>query len=409
MFSKQPEPTVLRTGRKECYQARDSFYQCVKECGYIYAPGAPVPDKCRNLRAKFETACLPSWVKHFDLLQKDQARAAKNLYNVIDKQAAEAAGNLAGAAQNRSHPAELPQHQQSASDSSSNSSSSSRSMPRERSGREADPVRDGPRDHDRAREVARDREVDRHRHDRDRRREPESDHSRPDRDRDRDRDRHRDRDRDRDRGVDRNIGRDRDRDRGRVKQPALERDRDRGEHVRDHKAREVETPVRELDRDRGQDREKPRQRDRDKERELDALDRDREREEMERRKRRSRSYSEEADDRENKRSRSMHDPGSKADHKDEDMADADGAAGEDEANGVDFNAAFTPEELQMMQMMGIPFGFDTTQGKHVEDDAANTSGVKAKTTRTARQYMNRRGGFNRPLPAERTGEKVLRD
>jgi U4/U6.U5 tri-snRNP-associated protein 3 len=49
------------------------------------------------------------------------------------------------------------------------------------------------------------------------------------------------------------------------------------------------------------------------------------------------------------------------------------------------------------------------QGKHVEDDAANTSGIKIKSSRSARQYMNRKGGFNRPLPAERTGHKVLRD
>jgi U4/U6.U5 tri-snRNP-associated protein 3 len=45
----------------------------------------------------------------------------------------------------------------------------------------------------------------------------------------------------------------------------------------------------------------------------------------------------------------------------------------------------------------------------VEDDAANVSGIKVKSKRSARQYMNRRGGFNRPLPAEKTGEKVARD
>jgi U4/U6.U5 tri-snRNP-associated protein 3 len=63
----------------------------------------------------------------------------------------------------------------------------------------------------------------------------------------------------------------------------------------------------------------------------------------------------------------------------------------------------------MMQAMGVPFAFDTTQGAHVEDERANVSGVKVKSTRSARQFMNRRGGFNRPLPAERTGEKVARD
>jgi U4/U6.U5 tri-snRNP-associated protein 3 len=76
---------------------------------------------------------------------------------------------------------------------------------------------------------------------------------------------------------------------------------------------------------------------------------------------------------------------------------------------LDLNADLSAEEIQMMQAMGIPFGFDTTKNKHVEDDYANLSGIKTKTTRSARQYMNRRGGFNRPLPAEVTDVKVARD
>jgi U4/U6.U5 tri-snRNP-associated protein 3 len=81
--------------------------------------------------------------------------------------------------------------------------------------------------------------------------------------------------------------------------------------------------------------------------------------------------------------------------------------GDDGALKLD--AELTAEELRMMQAMGIPFTFDTTQGRHVEDESANISGIKIKSKRTARQYMNRRGGFNRPLPAERTNEKVQRD
>lgn len=73
---------------------------------------------------------------------------------------------------------------------------------------------------------------------------------------------------------------------------------------------------------------------------------------------------------------------------------------------VPFDADITAEEMQVMMAMGIPFGFDTTSGKHVEEEAANAGAVKAKKTRRARQYMNRRGGFNRPLPAEKTGEIV---
>ena len=44
----------------------------------------------------------------------------------------------------------------------------------------------------------------------------------------------------------------------------------------------------------------------------------------------------------------------------------------------------------------------------MEDTGANLGAVKTKTTRHARQYMNRRGGFNRPLPAEVTGQKAGR-
>ena len=62
------------------------------------------------------------------------------------------------------------------------------------------------------------------------------------------------------------------------------------------------------------------------------------------------------------------------------------------------------EEAAMMRLMGFS-GFDSTSGKEVEGNAA-AGAVKVKSTRQARQYMNRRGGFNRPLPKEKTGEKV---
>jgi len=38
----------------------------------------------------------------------------------------------------------------------------------------------------------------------------------------------------------------------------------------------------------------------------------------------------------------------------------------------------------------------------VKDPKANVSGVFKKTKREARQYMNRPGGFNKPLPSEKT-------
>ncbi|XP_077220713.1 U4/U6.U5 small nuclear ribonucleoprotein [Tasmannia lanceolata] len=63
------------------------------------------------------------------------------------------------------------------------------------------------------------------------------------------------------------------------------------------------------------------------------------------------------------------------------------------------DADVDPDELEMMKTMGIPVGFDSTKGKPVP--GANVSGVRAVTKRQPRQYMNRRGGFNRPLPLER--------
>ena len=78
-------------------------------------------------------------------------------------------------------------------------------------------------------------------------------------------------------------------------------------------------------------------------------------------------------------------------------ADAPGAVAADDA-GID------PEEAEMMALMGFG-GFNSTRGKQVDDPNSNASAVHKKTTRRARQYMNRPGGFNRPLPDERTGVK----
>ncbi|KAJ1562156.1 U4/U6.U5 small nuclear ribonucleoprotein [Nowakowskiella sp. JEL0078] len=52
------------------------------------------------------------------------------------------------------------------------------------------------------------------------------------------------------------------------------------------------------------------------------------------------------------------------------------------------------EEQKMMILMG--FGdFGSTKGKHVFGN--DVGDINMKKTRTYRQYMNRRGGFNRPL------------
>ena len=61
-------------------------------------------------------------------------------------------------------------------------------------------------------------------------------------------------------------------------------------------------------------------------------------------------------------------------------------------------------EAEMMALMGFG-GFGSTAGKHVDDRRVNVGAARKRTTRKARQYMNRPGGFNRPLPEEKTGIK----
>jgi len=57
------------------------------------------------------------------------------------------------------------------------------------------------------------------------------------------------------------------------------------------------------------------------------------------------------------------------------------------------------EEEQMKLMLGFSGGFESTKNKKVEDNhktAARGTAAKNKA-RKYRQYMNRKGGFNRPL------------
>lgn len=68
-------------------------------------------------------------------------------------------------------------------------------------------------------------------------------------------------------------------------------------------------------------------------------------------------------------------------------------------DGVVEGAVGDEDEIEMMKKLGIPVGFDSTKGKPVP--GADLSGVRMVTKRQPRQYMNRRGGFNRPLPPER--------
>nr|GAT44023.1 predicted protein [Mycena chlorophos] len=52
------------------------------------------------------------------------------------------------------------------------------------------------------------------------------------------------------------------------------------------------------------------------------------------------------------------------------------------------------DEDTMMAMMGMS-GFGSTKGKQIEGNQEGAASIKKQ--RTWRQYMNRRGGFNRPL------------
>ncbi|KAI0709302.1 hypothetical protein C8Q76DRAFT_786104 [Earliella scabrosa] len=67
------------------------------------------------------------------------------------------------------------------------------------------------------------------------------------------------------------------------------------------------------------------------------------------------------------------------------------AGGAEEGEAMD---ATNDDDAAMMAMMGLT-GFGTTKGKHVEGNQEGA--VDVKKMRTWRQYMNRRGGFNRPL------------
>ena len=81
------------------------------------------------------------------------------------------------------------------------------------------------------------------------------------------------------------------------------------------------------------------------------------------------------------------------------MRGADAAAARPASNAA---AAPAPEddseEAQMARLMGFG-GFGSTKGKEVADNqhGAARGAVKKNQNRSYRQYMNRRGGFNRPL------------
>ncbi|CAH1175631.1 unnamed protein product [Phaedon cochleariae] len=135
--------------------------------------------------------------------------------------------------------------------------------------------------------------------------------------------------------------------------------------------------IRERDRDKERDRDRDREKDRDKERHRRKRSRDRSRD------RERRRHSFDRDDRRYSRSRSRS-PERKRKNllPDRPLVTAADLEGKSQ------------DEQEMMKLMGF-CNFDTTKGKKV--DGNDTGEVHVILKRKYRQYMNRKGGFNRPL------------
>ncbi|KAL6583679.1 hypothetical protein OROMI_002968 [Orobanche minor] len=87
-------------------------------------------------------------------------------------------------------------------------------------------------------------------------------------------------------------------------------------------------------------------------------------------------------------------------HKDDSVSKVkkqkENAVSKDESSkGVDM---MDEDDMEMMKKFGIPTGFDSTKGTPVPGN--DIGAVRKVTKRQPQQYMNRRGGFNRPLPSE---------
>ena len=80
-----------------------------------------------------------------------------------------------------------------------------------------------------------------------------------------------------------------------------------------------------------------------------------------------------------------------------------GAGEDDKAGGPELPAPGdqVDEEAALRQLLGFD-GFGTTKLKPVADnhESAAKGACQKRMKRTYRQYMNRRGGFNRPLDKE---------
>ncbi|XP_078095435.1 U4/U6.U5 small nuclear ribonucleoprotein 27 kDa protein isoform X1 [Mustelus asterias] len=122
--------------------------------------------------------------------------------------------------------------------------------------------------------------------------------------------------------------------------------------------------------------------------------------ERERARRRERSRSRERDrERRRSRSRSPHRRRSRSPrrHKSNSISPSrqkDQESKEHEISEADMEGK-TEEEIELLKVMGFD-AFDTTKGKKL-DGSVNAYAVNVQQKRKYRQYMNRKGGFNRPL------------
>ncbi|KAK9820267.1 hypothetical protein WJX72_008310 [[Myrmecia] bisecta] len=89
------EGSVLKGARKECYQAKDEFYQCMVEQGIDFTTSTPVPAACKQRRQQFEAACRASWVHHFDRLRDKEVLLVQTLHSNINR-TTDKTGRLAG-------------------------------------------------------------------------------------------------------------------------------------------------------------------------------------------------------------------------------------------------------------------------------------------------------------------------
>lgn len=161
-------------------------------------------------------------------------------------------------------------------------------------------------------------------------------------------------------------------------------------------------------RSRSRDRKKDSHRDKDRERNREKSHRDKDRHKSNR-KSRSRSRSRHRRERRSrsprfKRDRSSSSSSSGSLHKIDYLTLGGSVKSKQSNNFISDNpiilnpnemAGKTEDEIEMLKIMGFT-GFDTTKGKHV-DGACNAYAVNIQQKRKYRQYMNRKGGFNRPL------------